>query len=73
MIVVLRFIIKNVVSKVVVFYVGEEEDYIEILFGGKYILNNELIDGNVIMYDVIYNNVDYIVYMVLDIGIYYDF
>ena len=72
-IVVSRSIIKNAISKVVVFHVGEAEDYIETLFKGKYTLNSESKSGNVTSYDVAFNGADYTVYMATDSGTYYDY
>lgn len=72
-IVVSRTVIKNIISKVVVFHVGEEVDYIEVLFGGAYDLNSETQSNGITAYDVTFGGTAYTVYQATKTGTYYDF
>lgn len=72
-IVVSRSIIKNLVSKVVVYHVGKPVDYIEALFGSDYVLNSESTSGIVTTYNVSVEGSDYKVYKAEDSGTYFDF
>ncbi|WP_025725047.1 hypothetical protein [Acholeplasma granularum] len=72
-IVVSRSTIKNIISKVAVYHVGEPVDYIQNLFGKKYTLNSQTTVNDVIKYDVTVDSVNYNVYEAKKSGTYYDY
>lgn len=72
-IVVSRSIIKAAISKVIVFHVGEAEDYIETLMNGSYELNDESVTDHITTYQITMDGIPYTVYMATDSGTYYDF
>lgn len=68
-----RSIIKNTVSRVVLFHVGEPVDYVKELFGKDYDLVSTETFGHVNLYNVSVDGVSYRVFEAKDSGTYYDF
>lgn len=72
-IIVSRSIIKNAVNRVVLFHVGEDEDFVETLFDGAYSLNSQSVSNGIDIFNVTVGSTDYTVYQASASGTYYDF